>query len=172
MRNDSSNRMLPRLSTMQRLFKIALITLAGCCVLLLGAWVASSARLRYTAATGRIAELEAKVQELKISAHHGWRVREGKFSISTTDRPAGTNWTDFRLVFGTNAVQRFEGHVWKEPGQIITAWVSDWTPRSEMGKFEQFSILPSSDSSKFDVVAKAAPGESVAMEFTMTFIVE
>ena len=99
-------------------------------------------------------------------------MREGRFSISTTDKPAGTNRHDFRLVFGTNAVQRFEDHVWKEPGRIMTAWVSDWTPRSEMAKFEQFSVSPSRDSSRFDVVAKARPGESIAMEFTMTFIVE
>src|SRR5687767_2521650 len=132
---------------MQRLLKIALITLAACCVVLLVAWAASAVRSRYTAATTRIAELEAKVQELKSRAHPPWRVREGRFSISTTDRPAGTNGMGLRLVFGTNAVQKFEEQIWKEPGHILTGWVSDWTPRSELSKFEQFSISPSRDSS-------------------------
>lgn len=54
----------------------------------------------------------------------------------------------------------------------MTAWVSDWAPRSEIAKFEQFCVSPSRDSSKFEIIAKARPGESIAMEFTITFIVE
>jgi hypothetical protein len=69
-------------------------------------------------------------------------------------------------------VQRFKEQIFKEPGHILTGWVSDWTPRSELSKFEQFSISPSRDSSRFDLVAKARPGESISMEFTLTFIVE
>ena len=74
------------------------------------------------AAIDRVAELEVRVRELTASidsqVHPRWRVREGRFSVSTTDKPAGTNRHDFRLVFGTNAVQGFEDHVWKEPGRI------------------------------------------------------
>jgi hypothetical protein len=79
---------------------------------------------------------------------------------------------DLRLVFGTNTVQKFEQYIWKEPGRIMAAWISDWTPRSEMLKFEQFNVVPSQDKSRFDVFAKLRPGESTAMQFTMTFIVE
>jgi hypothetical protein len=157
---------------MRRLSKIALTTLAACVIALLIVWAGSAAHSRYRAATDRIAELETRVQELKNSAHPRWRVREGRFSISTTDRPAGTNHHDFRLAFGTNEVQRFEHFIWKESGRVMTAWVSEWTPRSEMSKFEQFDVVPSRDGSRFEVVAKARPGESIAMEFTLTFIVE
>jgi hypothetical protein len=157
---------------MRRLSKIALTTLAVCIIALLIVWAGSAARSRYRAATDRFAELETRVQELKNRAHPRWRVREGRFSISTTDRAAGTNWGDFRLVYGTNDLQRFEHAIWKEPGRVMTAWVSDWAPRSEIAKFEQFSVVPSPDSSSFEVVAKARPSESIAMEFTLTFIVE
>jgi hypothetical protein len=157
---------------MSRLSRIALITVAACFLMLLLAWVGTAAYARYSAAKERIAELEARVQELRGTAHPRWRVRVGTFSITTTDRPPTTNHTDFRLVYGTNAPQSFVDYIFKEPGHIVAAWVSDWTPRSEMSKFEQFTIWPSYDSSKFEVVAKARPGESVAMDFKMTFLVE
>lgn len=157
---------------MRRLSKIVLITLAACVIALLLVWAGSAACSRYRAATDRIAVLETRVQELKNSAHPRWRVREGRFSISTTDRPAGTNWHDFRIVYGTNEVQKFEDFIWKEPGRVMTAWVSGWTPRSEMTKFEQFDVVTARDNSRFEVVAKVRQGESVAMEFTLTFIVE
>lgn len=157
---------------MRRLSKIALTTLAAFAIALLIVWAGSAAHSRYRAATNRIAELETRVQELKNSAHPRWRVRAGRFSISTTDKAPGTNWHDFRLVYGTNEIQKFEQSIWKEPGRVMTAWVSDWTPRAEMAKFEQFSVAPSRDGSRFEVVAKARQSESVAMEFTLTFIVE
>ncbi len=157
---------------MRRLVKIAVITLAACCFALLLAWAAIAVHSRYKAATERISELEARVVELKRSAHPRWHVREGSFSISTSDQPAGTNHHGFRLVFGTNEVQRFEHFIWKEPGRVMTAWVSDWTPRSEMSKFERFDVVPSREGSRFEVVAKTRPSESVSMEFTLTFIVE
>src|SRR5262245_49866865 len=134
---------------MRRLSKIASITFAVCCFALFFSWAASAVYSRYREKSERISELEARVLELKNSAHPRWRVREGRFSISTTDRPASTNHhVDFRLAFGANDVQRFEDVIWKEPGRVMTAWVSDWTPRSEMSKFEQFDVVPSPDSSR------------------------
>ena len=157
---------------MRRLPKIALSTLVACLIALLIAWAAIAAYSRHAAANDRIASLEAKVQELKGAAHPRWGVREGRFSISTTDRPENAHWKDFRLPYGTNEVQKFEEYIWKEPGRIVTAWVSDWTPRSEMSKFEQFTVASSNINSKFEVVAKPRTNESIAMEFTVTFIVE
>src|SRR4051794_25858719 len=111
---------------MRRLSKIALKTLVGCVVGLLVIWATNAVYSSYRTRANRIADLEATVQGLKARAHPEWRVRKGRFSISTTDRPTGTNWTDFRLVYGTNDVQKFEDHIWKETGHIVTAWVSDW----------------------------------------------
>ena len=150
---------------MSRLPKIALITLAACCFALLLAWAASAVHSRYKAATEHISELEARVSELKASTHPRWHVREGSFSISTTDKTESTNGLRFRLVYGTNDVQKFEDHIWKEPGRVMTAWVSDWTPRSEMSKFERFDVVPSREGSRFEVVAKTRPDESIEMDF-------
>jgi hypothetical protein len=157
---------------MRRISKVALKTVVGCVVAVLVTWATNAIYSSYRTRANHFADLEATVQSLKAQAHPKWRVRKGRFSISTTDRATGTNRTDFRLVYGTNDVQKFEDHIWKETGHIVAAWVSDWSPRSEMGKFEQFSLFSSGDRSKFEVIAKAHPNESVAMEFTMTFIVE
>jgi hypothetical protein len=157
---------------MSRIPKIALITVAMCFVVVLLGWAGVAAHSRYSAATERITELETKVQELRGTAHPRWRTRTGTFSISTTDRPPASNHTALRLVFDTNAPQSFVDHIFKETGHSVAAWVSNWTPRSEMSKFEQFTVWPSHDSNQFEIVAKARAGESIAMEFTIRFIVE
>jgi hypothetical protein len=156
---------------MTRLPKIASLTLLSCLLLLLAAWGVRVVYVGYTVRMERITELESKVQELKHVAHAEWRVRQGRFSISTTDLPDDIKRKDFRLVYGTNAVQKFDYAVWKEPGHIVTAWVSEWTPRSEMAKFEEFNVS-CIQGSRFEVLAKAHTNQSIAMEFTVTFIVE
>lgn len=157
---------------MIRLSKVALVTLLSCLLLLLVAWAVRWTYFGYTRTQEERVEFDAKIENLQRLAHPQWRVRKGTFSITTTDRPQISKYSgDFRLVYGTNAVQRFEHVVWKEPGRIVTAWVSDWTPRSEMAKFEQFSVL-NGDGAKFTIVAKAHTNQSVAMEFTVTFIDE
>ena len=157
---------------MQRLPKIALLALLVFLLVLLAAWGVQSVYMGYTAQIARIAELESRVEKLKGVSHPPWMVREDSFRISTTDRPSGTNWNDFRLDYGSNALQKFEGFVSKEPGHILTAWVSDWSPRSEMEKFERFDVTPVWGTSKFEVFAKAHTNASISMEFTLTFIDE
>jgi hypothetical protein len=156
---------------MSRLPKIAFLTALLFILFVLAAWAVRLAYVGYIGKIARIVELESKVQDLQRVAHPAWRVREGRFRISTTDMPESTKWTDFRLVSGTNAVQKFENYVWKEQGHIVTAWVSDWTPRSEMAKFEEFSVS-SLQGARFEISALARTNESVAMEFKVTFIVE
>ncbi len=161
---------------MRRLAKLSLLTVLACFVVLLLGWAISAANARYKAAKERSADLEIRVQELRNSVRDGvrpsWRVHEGRFSISTTDRFPGKKYHDLRLWYGTNTLQKLKVDMWKFNPHIITAWVSDWTPRSEMAKFEQFSVQYSPGSVGCEVLAMLRPGESVAMEFTITFIGE
>ncbi|MDB6067880.1 MAG: hypothetical protein JWR26_4088 [Pedosphaera sp.] len=156
---------------MNRLAKIASLTLVICFLLLLVAWAARLVYRGYASQRERRVELEATVQVLKRAAHPEWRVRQGTFRISTTDRKDETKWKDLKLVYGTNTVQKFSDVIWKEPGTIVTAWVSDWKPRSEMAKFEQFSVSDIQGNS-FTITAQAHTNESIAMEFTVTFFVK
>ena len=157
---------------MNRLAKIALVTLLSCMLLLLLAGAARWAFRGYTRSQIKQAELEAKVEDLQRSAHPRWRLRWRSFSITTTDRPQISKYSgDLRLVYGTNAVQYFEGFIGKATGHIVDAWVSDWTPRSEMAKFEQLSVS-SFGGSSFVIAAQAHTNESVAMECTVTCIFE
>jgi len=156
---------------MNRLLKVAVLTLLTCFLFLLVVWVARVTYLSHTANQERIVALESKVQDLQHLAHPAWRTRYRTCRISTTDR-LGSEF-DYRLVYGTNAVQKFDDFLGKEPGHIVTAWVSDWTPRSEMAKFEQLSVRRGEgQGASFEVSAKAHTNESAEMEFTVTFIIE
>jgi hypothetical protein len=156
---------------MKRLLKVAALTLLACFLFLLATWVARVSYLSHAANQERIAALESKVEDLQHLAHPAWRVRYCTCRISTTDKPGGE--FDYRLAYGTNAVQKFDDFLGKEPGQIVTSWVSDWTPRSEMAKFEQLSVRRGQgQGARFEVSAKAHPNESAAMEFTVTFIIQ
>jgi hypothetical protein len=157
---------------MNRLQKIAALTLLACLLFLLAAWAARVIYLRHTATQERIVALESKVGDLRL-AHPTWRVRYSGRRISTTDRPESTNGFDYRLIYGTNAVQKFDDGIGKESGKIVTAWISDWTPRSELTKFEQLSVRKSQGpGAGFEVSAKAHTNESIAMEFEVIFIIE
>lgn len=157
---------------MQRLPKIALLTLLACFLVLLAAWGVSAVYMGYTAKITRIADLESRVRELQRVQYPPWRVREDSLRISTTDRAARTDLTDFRLESGSSGLQTFETSIGKEPGHIMTAWVSDWSPRSEMEKFDRLDVSPVWGTSSFQVLAKAHTNTSISMEFTVTFIVE
>ena len=158
---------------MRRLIKVGLITLAACFAVLLAAWGISRLYQQRVANLQRISELESTVAELKRVAHPQWRIRQGhSFRISTSDRPASEGLFDYRLVFGTNTAQTFEGAIWKELGTTQAAWFSDWEPRAEMDKFEQLKVEPARSGPGFKIIAKAKPGESIDMKFTVTFIVE
>lgn len=167
---------------MSRMFKIWLLTtLLFFSVFLTVQWL-EAVRSEQREANSRLAELDRKVRELKNHSHPPWRVISWRFAISTSDRPANTNWNasyhvdEFRLIHGTNALQRFglseHGYISKSSGRIVKAWVSDWSPRSEMAKFEQLIVEPHSRAPWVEVFAKARTNESLSMEFEVTALLE
>jgi len=135
------------------------------------AWLIHLASAAHKADTERIQELASTVATLKQNAHPAWRVREGWFTINTSDRQEATN-SNFLLPFGENELQIFQQSIFKEGGRIVTSWVSDWTPRSELAKFDTFTITNSWSNAQFSVVVKPGPNESISMKFAVTFIVE
>ena len=157
---------------MSRLPKIAFRTVLVFLVLLFAVLLLYVA---YNDSPERIDELESRVQvmqsHLQELAYPHWITAERQISISTTDRPKITDCANnLRLVYGTNTVQKFNiGLWWKEPGHIVRAWVSDWTPRSEMSKFEQLSVSRY-NGTRFEISAQVHTNESVAMKFKVTFI--
>jgi hypothetical protein len=159
------------MNNLNRIFQIALLVLLICLCVLGVAALGTFLYVRYADAPSRIAGIERQTQWLESRPE--WRIRRWTWRISTTDRPDSTNSSDYKLVFGTNAVQKFDDVLGKESGRIVTAWVSDWTPRSEMSKFDQFNVHKRRDKdTEFEISAKAQTNESVAMQFTVTFIIE
>ena len=124
---------------MNRVFQITLLIFLICLCVLGVAALGTFLYVRYGDAPSKVSDVERRMQQLE--SRPLWRVRPYLSSVSTTDRPESTNRIDVcRLVYGTNTVQTFTRALGKESGHIVTAWVSDWTPRSEMAKFEQFSV--------------------------------
>ena len=123
-----------------------------------------------TESTYRLTILENRLNELKSAPFPPIHVREGALRISTTDRPTTANAIEYRLTFGTNSEQNFKDFIGKEPGHIVNAWVSEWNPRSEMAKFEEFKVVPDWGTANYTIVAKPYPNESIAMDFHVTFI--
>jgi len=154
---------------MSRVIQAATLVLLICLCILGIAALGTFLYVRYGDAPSRVSEVERRMEPLE--SRPVWRTRHYVSHISTTDRPAGTNYyEECRLVYGTNSVQTFSCFLGKESGHIVTAWISDWTPRSEMAKFEKFSVSRHHDAG-FDIVAKVSTNESVAMDFTLTFII-
>jgi hypothetical protein len=156
---------------MNRWPKIAALTLLVGVLFLLSARLVRDVYVESIDRT-RIEELESKVKGLQDIAHPAWRVRWSGFSVSTTDRPQNSHdLYDLRLPYGTNTVQKLDGELGKVSGHIVAAWISDWTPRSEMTKFDQLSVS-NRGGTKFEIVAKAHTNESVTIEGEVTFIIE
>jgi hypothetical protein len=154
---------------MSRIIQAATLVLLICLCILGVAALGTFLYVRYGDAPSRVSEVESRMKPLESRPE--WTTRHYVSHISTTDRPASTNsWDECRLVYGTNSVQTFSLFLGKESGHIVTAWISDWTPRSEMTKFEEFRVSKHHDA-QFDIAAKVGTNESVAMDFTVTFII-
>jgi len=154
---------------MSRVIQAVVLVLLICSCILGVTTLGTFLYVRYGDAPSRVSEIESRMKPLE--SRPVWRMRCYVLQISTTDRPAGTNsWDECRLVYGTNSVQTFTNFLGKESGHIVTAWISDWTPRSEMAKFEEFSVSRHHDT-EFNIAAKVNTNESVAMEFTVSFII-
>src|SRR5262245_42441703 len=101
---------------------------------LLGGWLGYE---RFHLNTNRISVLEGQVKDLARAIHPKLRVREGTFTIGT----AGGGNYDFQLTNNPGELQRFRTNIWKEPGHVISAWISDWSPRSEIIRFDKLEVV-------------------------------
>ena len=157
---------------MTRLVKISLVLIFSCLVIYLVGWAFYAAFSRYTKAKQWKAEVEMELDKLKVRAHPRWRVLKQQISLHTADSSPASKFMDFRLAANTNDPCKFTGRFVKSMGHIICVWVSDWTPRAEMGKFEQLNISPAADGIGFELTVKPREGESIRMVFTATAIFE
>jgi len=155
---------------MKRVFQIVLMVFLSCLCILGVAALGTFLHVLYGDAPSKVTQLEKRVQALESLPV--WRPGSYRCHISTTDRPESTNWWEnCRLAYGTNGIQTFDIYLGKQPGKIRNAWISDWTPRSEMAKFDELSVTAVRDQDGcFRISAKAHTNESVSMDFTVTFV--
>ena len=92
-----------------------------------------------------------------------WIARSWHNSIATSDRK-----TDGEIfVLTDQAGSRQEFHTWppkKSQTEVLSAWLSDWSPRSEILKFEEFRVLAYGHN-KILIIAKPKLNESISMDF-------
>lgn len=148
---------------------------AGATVLafVLVASMAIAVTSRFRELEGRLGNQEARLVELRKTAHPQLRVRNGRFHIRTPDNPESTNWGSLTVDPRRKDVQVLTNFVWKEPGRIKAIWVSDWSPRDEMVKFDEFRVVGEGQyPSEFHVHALPKTGASVSMDFTVSVLCE
>ncbi len=139
---------------LNRLFQIALLVCFTCCCLLLVTALGAFLYQRYGDAPSRLAELEERTKRLETEKR--WFTRSWHETIGTTD--------------GRNAPQFHSVPPKLGSYKVVEAWLTDWSPRSELLKFEEFRIIP--DGSGVIVLAKPRTNEMVKMEFWITAIYE
>ena len=153
---------------MKRICTIAGITIISCILFALGSRLVDRGIEK---SRERPKSLTDEVNHLKQWSHPEWRIRKGWFCICTEDQASESNRWCFKLSSTNTGIQKFDQFIFKETGSIETAWISDWTPRSAMGKFEDFRVS-STHGAGFTIEARLHTNESVAMEFAVTFIVK
>jgi hypothetical protein len=131
----------------------------------LGAW----AYLHQTEAPRRYGELDRRLRLLESQKR--WSIRTWREQIVTQNKET-TNAMALRLWGRADAPQVFQAAPPEglEGKAVVEAWLTDWSPRSEMLKFEEFRVV--GREGKVVVVARPRPGESVSMEFWVTAIFE
>jgi hypothetical protein len=116
--------------------------------------------------------LERRVRDLERSANT-LETLVAREHIITKDR-AGDSW-DRILATGTNSTNRFkvirDHHKIADASKPVAAWVSDWTPREEMLKFDALYIVPHVDTGEIELVAKprVADGIDITLQVTVLF---
>ena len=153
---------------MKRILQIGLVTLV-ICVCLLGSFALGTfLYVRYGGTPSRLAEIESRTERLE--RQKPWTTRtwvERIASEGTTNE-----WRVLRLTNNLPEVQKF--HSWPDKQssgtKAIAAWLTDWTPRSEILKFEQFRVLGYQDTVL--IMAKPRTNESISMEIWITAIFE
>ena len=112
---------------------------------------------RFNALDARIGNLEGQ-RGKEIFVRYQWG------DISTTDVP-DSNPPGFRIPTGSTAVHEFKLDIPKCGGRVSECWLSDWNPRSEISKFEQFHVFPSTNIAQMRIVLQAKAGASIKVTF-------
>jgi hypothetical protein len=156
-----------------RFSRTAIVASATFLAFALVASIAVAVTSRFRSLETRLTDQEAQLNALKKTAHPELRVRTGRFHIRTPGNPQSTNWSNLTLDPLGTEVQIITNFVWKEPGQIKAIWVSDWSPREEIVKFDEFRVVGEGQyPSEFHVHAKPKNGASVSMNFTVSVLCE
>jgi len=156
-----------------RFKRIAIVASATFLTFALVASMTVAITSRFRSLETRLTDQEAQLNALKKTAHPELRVRTGRFHIRTPDNPQSTNRSSLTLDPLLKDVQIFTNTVWKEPGRIKAIWVSDWSPREELAKFDEFRVVGEGQyPSEFHVHAKPKNGASVSMNFTVSVLCE
>jgi hypothetical protein len=141
---------------MNRIFQTGLTALVICLILLGTATVGTFLFFRYGGNPRRIETLERRVE--KLESREATRVR---------------TWTEIISTSASNGVLELKGTQLQqfpvrrpgpwEPGWFSEAWIAECEPRSEILKFDEFSVMPF----KEGVIVSARPhtNEPIAMKF-------
>jgi hypothetical protein len=49
--------------------------------------------------------------------------------------------------------------------------VSEWTPRDEILKFDEFYVVPHSETGEIELIARPRPGEKIDMTFDVRVLI-
>ena len=140
--------------------------------MLLG-WAGFAAYSRYKKSEDARAERDFSIARLKQDSHPQWHFRKTWCRICTSDKePKPTPASDFDFTLMGEGSQRFTSSPPKASGHMVGVWISDWSPRAEITKFETLRVDPSGRGPHFEVIAKPHPGQSILMEFEVTCILE
>src|SRR5260221_7717058 len=141
---------------MNRVLRAGLMTLMICLIVLAAAAIGTLLYTRYLESRARVEALENRVE--KLESRETSRVR---------------TWTEIIATSASNGVLQLNGtqlqqfrvkrpRPW-EPGWFSEAWVTECDPRSEVLKFDEFSVVPF----KEGVIVSVRPrtNEPIAMRF-------
>ena len=153
---------------MNRLLRIALLTLLTCLLALGVAALGIFLHVRYGVSPSKVSEFEKRIHNLESQKR--WHTRTWGATIVTADRY--TNYQNWILVL-TNQVELGQTFYSSPPKlsvgkKAVEAWLTDWSPRSEILKFEEFRVYEYDGAVK--VFAKPRTNESISMEFWITGI--
>ncbi len=128
------------------------------------------------AGTFWIAQLEKRIRVLEDQLHfrEPLSMFTGRERIVSADRAVDGQHLDLRLTPGGNVTNRFQlrGHYKiPEAARPVAAWVSQWTPRADMMKFDEFYLVPNADTGEVELVAKPRSGETIDMTFDVHIFV-
>jgi hypothetical protein len=155
---------------------VTLITVASVC-LMITVIAGTFLYVRYGGNPSKVEDLESRLRNLegttvKLSSNNEHFLRVGRFNISTSDRVEPQQRINFRIPYGTNDTKHFTEGVFKATSNIKAIWVSEWSPRTEMMKFEEFKVSPAGQSTSFELIAKPITNASISMDFEVTVILE